>query len=236
MGAGALLLPLGARRCQAPRTDAFAIRSIPSAGSSSRRAASPSPTSSPPAGLEEALARDQGDLEGPDLHPAGDPLGLPRPGPQRRPVLPRRRRPPDRPPRRAGAASRAAPRRGRTARRRKRLPERFFAAVARLVGRNLDARVDRRWLWKGRRVCLFDGSTVSMPDTPENRASTPWPTTRCPGPASPSPGSGRSSRCRAGRSSTWASAATPARARGRSACCGGCGTCSAPATCCWGTA
>src|SRR5262245_66344077 len=45
---------------------------------------------------------------------------------------------------------------------RKRLPERFFAAVARLVGRNLDAQVDQRWLWKGRRVCLFDGSTVSM--------------------------------------------------------------------------
>src|SRR5262249_47259893 len=45
---------------------------------------------------------------------------------------------------------------------RKRLPERFFAAVARLVGRNLDAQVDRRWLWKGRRVCLFDGSTVSF--------------------------------------------------------------------------
>src|SRR3954466_10938284 len=56
---------------------------------------------------------------------------------------------------------------------RKRLPERFFAAVARLVGRNLDARVDRRWLWKSRRVCLFDGSTVSMPDTPENRAVYP---------------------------------------------------------------
>ena len=29
---------------------------------------------------------------------------------------------------------------------RKRLPDRFFAAVARLVGRNLDARVDPRWL------------------------------------------------------------------------------------------
>jgi hypothetical protein len=56
---------------------------------------------------------------------------------------------------------------------RRRLPERFFSAVARLVGRNLDERVDRRWLWKGRRVCLFDGSTVSMPDTPENRAAFP---------------------------------------------------------------
>src|SRR6478609_6264532 len=30
---------------------------------------------------------------------------------------------------------------------RKRLPERFFAAVARLVGQNLDARVDPQWLW-----------------------------------------------------------------------------------------
>src|SRR4051794_25521347 len=50
---------------------------------------------------------------------------------------------------------------------RKRLPERFFSDVARLVGQNLDARVDRRWLWKGRRVCLYDGTTVSMPDTEE---------------------------------------------------------------------
>src|SRR6187399_2020013 len=32
---------------------------------------------------------------------------------------------------------------------RKRLPERFFSDVARQVGQNLDARVDRRWLWKG---------------------------------------------------------------------------------------
>jgi hypothetical protein len=62
-----------------------------------------------------------------------------------------------------------------------RLPERFFAAVARLVGRNLDARVDPRWLWKGRRVCLFDGSTVSMPDTPENRAEYPLTYNQVPG-------------------------------------------------------
>src|SRR5262245_47561959 len=64
---------------------------------------------------------------------------------------------------------------------RKRLPERFFSAVARLVGRNLDARVDRRWLWKGRRVCLFDGTTVSMPDTPENRAEYPLAYNQVPG-------------------------------------------------------
>jgi hypothetical protein len=64
---------------------------------------------------------------------------------------------------------------------RKRLPERFFSAVARLVGQNLDARVDRRWLWKGRRVCLFDGTTVSMPDTPENRAEYPLAYNQKPG-------------------------------------------------------
>jgi hypothetical protein len=64
---------------------------------------------------------------------------------------------------------------------RKRLPERFFSAVACLVGRSLDAQVDPRWLWKGRRVCLFDGSTVSMPDTPENRREYPLTYNQVPG-------------------------------------------------------
>ena len=62
-----------------------------------------------------------------------------------------------------------------------RLPERFFAAIARLVGRRLDERVEARWLWKGRRVCLFDGSTVAMPDTPENRAEYPLTYNQTPG-------------------------------------------------------
>src|SRR6266576_1581680 len=56
---------------------------------------------------------------------------------------------------------------------RKRLPEKFLAAVTCLVGRALDAKVDPRWLWKGRRVYLFDGTTVSMPDTPENQKAYP---------------------------------------------------------------
>src|SRR6185369_15657316 len=46
---------------------------------------------------------------------------------------------------------------------------------------NLDAQIDRRWLWKGRRVCLFDGTTVSMPDTPENRAEYPLAYNQVPG-------------------------------------------------------
>jgi Transposase DDE domain len=56
---------------------------------------------------------------------------------------------------------------------RKRLPEQFFADVACSVGRALDARAERHWLWKGRRVYMFDGTTVTMPDTPENQAAYP---------------------------------------------------------------
>src|SRR5215208_4461249 len=56
---------------------------------------------------------------------------------------------------------------------RQRLPESFFADVACTVGRALDAQAARRWPWKGRRVYLFDGTTVTMPDTPENQAAYP---------------------------------------------------------------
>ena len=56
---------------------------------------------------------------------------------------------------------------------RKRLPERFFADVACSVGRSLDDRAERRWLWQGRRVYLFDGTTVTMPDTRENQQAYP---------------------------------------------------------------
>jgi Transposase DDE domain len=64
---------------------------------------------------------------------------------------------------------------------RKRLPEKFFSAVACLVGRTLDAKVDERWLWKGRRVCLFDGFTVRMPDTRENQRDYPQVPNQKPG-------------------------------------------------------
>ena len=56
---------------------------------------------------------------------------------------------------------------------RTRLPERFFAAVTQLVGRALDSRVKEDWLWKGRRVLMFDGSTISIPDTAANQAEYP---------------------------------------------------------------
>jgi hypothetical protein len=56
---------------------------------------------------------------------------------------------------------------------RERLPEKFFSDVACSVGRALDAKVEQRWLWKGRRVYLYDGTTVTMPDTPENQQEYP---------------------------------------------------------------
>ena len=52
---------------------------------------------------------------------------------------------------------------------RKRLPASFFADVACQTGRALEAGVDSRWLWKGRHVYLFDGTTVTMPDTRANQ-------------------------------------------------------------------
>jgi hypothetical protein len=56
---------------------------------------------------------------------------------------------------------------------RERLPEKFFADVACSVGRALDAKADPRWLWKSRRVYMFDGTTVSMPDTAANQKAYP---------------------------------------------------------------
>jgi Transposase DDE domain len=64
---------------------------------------------------------------------------------------------------------------------RKRLPESFFAEVARHTGQALDAQADPQWLWKRRRVYLYDGSSVSMPDTPKNQAEYPQPDTQKPG-------------------------------------------------------
>ena len=66
-----------------------------------------------------------------------------------------------------------SPRTGAYCQARDRLPEKFFSAVTCLVGRALESRVDPKWLWKGRRVYMFDGSTVTMPDTPENQQAYP---------------------------------------------------------------
>jgi hypothetical protein len=64
---------------------------------------------------------------------------------------------------------------------RKRLPEAFLADLALRTGRALDARVGDGWLWKRRRVYVYDGSSVTMPDTPANQAAYPQPVAQKPG-------------------------------------------------------
>ena len=64
---------------------------------------------------------------------------------------------------------------------RKRLPERFFADVARQTGQSLETEVGDRWHWKHRRVYVYDGSSVSMPDTEPNQTAYPQPVAQKPG-------------------------------------------------------
>lgn len=45
----------------------------------------------------------------------------------------------------------------------------------------MDAKAERPWLWKGRPVSMFDSTTVSMPDTPENQKVYPQTSNQKPG-------------------------------------------------------
>jgi hypothetical protein len=74
-----------------------------------------------------------------------------------------------------------SPRNGAYCQARKRLPEGFFSEAALRTGRALDDGVDPRWLWKRRRVYVYDGSSVTMPDTPANQAAYPQPVAQKPG-------------------------------------------------------
>lgn len=64
---------------------------------------------------------------------------------------------------------------------RQRLPEGFVADLVRHTGGTLEAQGDGSWRWKGLPVMIFDGSTVSMPDTPENQQAYPQPRSQAPG-------------------------------------------------------
>lgn len=70
---------------------------------------------------------------------------------------------------------------GAYCRARQRLPEAFFSETALRAGRALDAGVKDGWLWKRRRVYVYDGSSVTMPDTPANQAEYPQPVAQKPG-------------------------------------------------------
>lgn len=56
---------------------------------------------------------------------------------------------------------------------RDRLPEGLIRRLMRETGRALHDAAPARWLWRGRPVLIADGTGVSMPDTPANRAAYP---------------------------------------------------------------
>ena len=66
-----------------------------------------------------------------------------------------------------------APHTGSDCKARKRLPEGVVSTLARHSGQRLCEATPEAWLWKGRRVKIVDGSTVSMPDTQANQDAYP---------------------------------------------------------------
>ncbi len=56
---------------------------------------------------------------------------------------------------------------------RAKLPERALQRLTLDVAARLEPQVPDDWLWQGRHVKLVDGTTVTMPDTPENQAAYP---------------------------------------------------------------
>jgi hypothetical protein len=61
------------------------------------------------------------------------------------------------------------------------LPESVCQELVRHSGRELEAEAPNEWLWRGRRVLVVDGSTITMPDTPQNQAEYPQAKTQAPG-------------------------------------------------------
>jgi hypothetical protein len=64
---------------------------------------------------------------------------------------------------------------------RQRLPEELAWGLVHRVGQSIHQDSSDRWLFHGRPVKIVDGSTVTMPDTPENQAAYPQQATQAPG-------------------------------------------------------
>src|SRR4051794_4311456 len=62
-----------------------------------------------------------------------------------------------------------------------RLPTGVLSTLARGTAAELQAAAAVQWKWNGRDVFIADGSYLSMPDTPENRATYPQPVVQRPG-------------------------------------------------------
>ncbi len=70
---------------------------------------------------------------------------------------------------------------GGYARARQRLPGKLWERLALRCGQEAQRLAAADWRWRGRVLKVFDGSTVSMPDTPENQAAYPQSRTQSPG-------------------------------------------------------
>jgi len=64
---------------------------------------------------------------------------------------------------------------------RQRLPLEMVSALTRQTGLRLSQKALPQWLWRGRTVKLVDGTGLSMPDTQENQARYPQPSTQAKG-------------------------------------------------------
>ena len=64
---------------------------------------------------------------------------------------------------------------------RQRLPLSVFTRLTRTTGRDLMEQLPEAWRWRGHRVKLVDGSTVTMPDTPELQQAFPQQCQQAPG-------------------------------------------------------
>jgi len=64
---------------------------------------------------------------------------------------------------------------------RQRLPLALPKEIARFLGRSLEAQVSSSWRWHGRRIRVVDGTSVTMPDTPENQKKYPQQGAQKPG-------------------------------------------------------
>jgi putative transposase len=61
------------------------------------------------------------------------------------------------------------------------LPEEAIHELVRDTGKQVEDESPETWLWRGRKVRVVDGSTVTMPDTPKNQAEYPQVKSQEPG-------------------------------------------------------
>lgn len=64
---------------------------------------------------------------------------------------------------------------------RKRLPITLPVTLGIMIGERLESMTPSAWRWQGRPVKLFDGTTISMPDTPSNQQAYPQSREQKPG-------------------------------------------------------